>query len=65
MHGKRIGAAIVAAACAIAASTLAADGGDPPPELGRVRWQRDFDAALSASARSSKPLFLFFQEVPG
>jgi len=35
------------------------------PELGAVRWQRDFPAALEASKESGKPVFLLFQEIPG
>ncbi len=38
---------------------------DVPPELGRVDWQRDLDAALAESARSGRPVFVLFQEVPG
>lgn len=42
-------------------------GGKPkaPPEVGHVKWQRDFDGALEASSDSGKPVFAFFQEVPG
>ena len=29
------------------------------------KWGRDFDAALKKSARTGKPVFAFFQEVPG
>ena len=36
-----------------------------PVEVGTVRWHRDFDAALAASGRSQKPVFVLFQEVPG
>ena len=35
------------------------------PEIGAVDWKRDFDAALKESASSGKPVFAFFQEVPG
>lgn len=35
------------------------------PELGEVKWQRDHQAALSESARTGKPVFAQFQEVPG
>lgn len=38
---------------------------DNPIEVGTVRWQRDFDAALDASKESGKPLFVLFQEIPG
>jgi hypothetical protein len=34
-------------------------------ELGLVRWERNFDAALGASAADGRPLFVLFQEVPG
>ena len=34
-------------------------------EVGKVNWGRDLDAALEASAKSGKPLFVLFQEVPG
>ena len=36
-----------------------------PIEVGTVEWRRDFDHALEESARSGKPVFAFFQEVPG
>jgi len=34
-------------------------------ELGQVNWHRDFNEALSLSQKENKPIFLFFQEVPG
>lgn len=54
---------IAAAAAAGAAAWGGAD--ESPVELGRVRWQRDFDAASAASKQSGKPLAVLFQEVPG
>lgn len=36
-----------------------------PVEVGKVSWGRDFEAALAESAKSGKPVFLLFQEVPG
>ena len=36
-----------------------------PQEIGTVEWQTDHDAALAASAKTGKPVFLLFQEVPG
>ena len=38
-----------------------------PRELGAVTWSRDLDATLEKlrGAKSSKPVFLLFQEVPG
>ncbi|MDX2199231.1 MAG: VPGUxxT family thioredoxin-like (seleno)protein, type 2 [Phycisphaerae bacterium] len=52
---------------AFSALTSAADPNAPaaPPELGRVAWLRDFDAALKAAATEKKPIFLLFQEIPG
>lgn len=47
----------------IAVAALADRG--TPRELGDVAWPRDFDAALAQSAASGKPVFAFFQEVPG
>jgi hypothetical protein len=38
---------------------------DNPIEVGHVNWSRDYQGALQASRRSGKPVFLFFQEVPG
>ncbi|MEM1059237.1 MAG: thioredoxin family protein [Verrucomicrobiota bacterium] len=35
------------------------------PELGTVKWGRDYDAALAAAQKQDKPVFLLFQEVPG
>jgi len=34
-------------------------------ELGQVNWQRNYDEAISLSEKENKPIFLFFQEVPG
>jgi hypothetical protein len=34
-------------------------------EVGVVRWRRDLDTALEESRRTGKPVFAFFQEVPG
>ena len=38
---------------------------DNPVELGKVNWNRDFDQAKALSAKSGKPIFIQFQEVPG
>lgn len=40
-------------------------GEDVPPELGLVRWGRDFKGATSQAASSKKPILLLFQEIPG
>lgn len=36
-----------------------------PVEVGTVKWQRDYAAALASAEKSGKPVFLLFQEVPG
>jgi hypothetical protein len=46
-------------------SALAVLAGDPPVELGAVRWQVDHDQAFAQARRSGQPVALFFQEVPG
>lgn len=38
---------------------------ETPPEQGSVNWLRDYDAAISRSASTGKPLFVLFQEIPG
>lgn len=45
--------------------TGAAPVGAAPVELGKVNWGRDYEAALSASGESGKPVLILFQEVPG
>jgi hypothetical protein len=49
----------------LASWTLLAAPGDGPRELGAVRWRTGFGAALANAKRSTKPLFVLFQEVPG
>ncbi|MFQ5412141.1 MAG: hypothetical protein ACE5EC_07575, partial [Phycisphaerae bacterium] len=36
-----------------------------PKELGRIDWQRGFDAAARRARAEHKPLLILFQEVPG
>lgn len=36
-----------------------------PVEVGKVKWERDYEAALVSAKKSGKPIFLLFQEVPG
>ncbi len=38
---------------------------DQPQELGRVRWERDFDAAMERARKENKPALVLFDEVPG
>jgi hypothetical protein len=35
------------------------------PEGGLVRWEKSFDAARKRASLEKKPLFVFFQEIPG
>jgi hypothetical protein len=58
---------LAAAAAAWCAGSLdaRAQGSESPVELGQVAWQRDLDRALADSKQSGRPVFLFFQEVPG
>ena len=39
--------------------------GTTPVELGRVRWERDFGAALKRAQKDQRPVLVLFQEVPG
>jgi hypothetical protein len=36
-----------------------------PPELGKVAWERSYEKGMASAAKSGKPVFLLFQEVPG
>ena len=36
-----------------------------PDEVGTVSWSRDYEGALEKSAKTGRPIFLLFQEVPG
>lgn len=45
--------------------TLPQSGSQPPIELGIVRWHRNFETAVEAAKKSSKPMLTLFQEVPG
>ena len=44
---------------------LAACGAQERPELGTVRWTRDYDQGTARAKKEDKPVFLLFQEVPG
>jgi hypothetical protein len=48
-----------------AAPSTAEPAPDAPPELGTVRWERDFAVALESARRSHRPALVLFQEVPG
>jgi hypothetical protein len=36
-----------------------------PVEVGKVKWSRDYDAALAKSKETGKPVATLFQEAPG
>jgi len=58
--------AVLALAVTVGAQTASAPTAPhPEPELGKVAWSRDFDAALACAERESKPVLLLFQEIPG
>ncbi len=44
--------------------TISTSSNDPV-ELGKINWLRDYDAALTQSQETDKPVFILFQEVPG
>lgn len=39
--------------------------GSVPPELGKIVWLRDFDAAAKKAKTEKRPMLVLFQEVPG
>lgn len=39
--------------------------GSVPPELGKIEWLRDFDAAAKKAKTEKRPMLVLFQEVPG
>jgi Thioredoxin-like len=42
------------------------NGGQKNPiEVGKVRWGRDYEAAITVAKSTGKPVFLLFQEIPG
>ncbi len=42
-----------------------ANTGANPAEIGTARFLRDHDQAMALAKKSGKPVFAFFQEVPG
>lgn len=69
MMNKAIGVVIVTAVLAVTAAFFLLPNrpimGQAPVELGQVEWNRNLEEAKAASAKSGKPLFVQFQEVPG
>lgn len=39
--------------------------GDPPVELGQVKWLRNLDEGVTQAKTENKSIFILFQEVPG
>ena len=56
---------ILLMAVPVAAQQGTSSSATNPKELGKVAWLRDYDQAIAQSKKTGKPLFLFFQEVPG
>jgi hypothetical protein len=63
--------ALAAGIAAISALFVSQAGCQPhgerinPVEVGKVKWERDYESALTSAKKSGKPVFLLFQEVPG
>ena len=55
----------LAVACAAVPDDRSPASEEPHPELGRVAWGRNLEDALQASAQTSRPVLLLFQEIPG
>ncbi|MEM7411616.1 MAG: VPGUxxT family thioredoxin-like (seleno)protein, type 2 [Myxococcota bacterium] len=60
-----LGAALAGLAASSLLGAAPADAGDAPRELGRVDWNRDFEAGIAQAQQTERPVFLLFQEVPG
>lgn len=45
--------------------SCSADKQTHPPEVGPIEFLRDYKTAVTASKKEGKPIFAFFQEVPG
>ena len=61
---KTIGVAVLALAL-VALLQISFSYGQTPVEVGQVKWKRDIEQAKTISAKTGKPLFVQFQEVPG
>ncbi len=55
---------ILLALC-LALAACSAETTENPVELGKVKWQRDHDAAFAQAKKIGKPVLVLFQEVPG
>ena len=61
---KTIGVAVLALTL-VALLQISFSYGQTPVEVGQVKWKRDIEQAKTISAKTGKPLFVQFQEVPG
>ena len=61
---KTIGVAVLALAL-VALLQISFSYGQTPVEVGQVKWKRDIEQAKTISAKTGKPVFVQFQEVPG
>lgn len=55
---------IVMGLFSLAALSLVAEAKNPV-EVGKVKWLRDYEAALAQAKKSKKPVAILFQEAPG
>jgi len=62
---KTIGFLVSGLTLAVAAMFQTASFAQTPVEVGKVKWNRDFEKARATSLQTGKPLFVQFQEVPG
>lgn len=46
-------------------ASAVADEPDEIPEIGNVSWSSDLESAKKESAKTGRPVFLLFQEIPG
>ena len=60
-----LGASILLLVCGLVAQAVPAAAAKNPRELGKVAWLRDYHEAVARSRTANRPIFLFFQEVPG
>ena len=62
---KLVQTAMVLSSLSLIVAGAAAWAASPRIEVGTVEWRRDLDGAIKKSQRTGKPVFAFFQEVPG
>ena len=62
---KLLQTVIVFSSISLIATGVLTPAAPPEIEVGTVKWGRDLDRAFKNSQRTGKPVFAFFQEVPG